>query len=155
LIHRMRFVALVAMALALAVAGRADAKPRRVVGTTEIAVQNVFAGQAGKLSASGVLRSDVRECRSFRAVFLMRARPGEDEYMDVAFSSIRAAWGARTPRGAVEEGARFYVKAQREVTQIATIGPHGPTRRRTVVCKGARAPVVPPISPPAAGPAAR
>jgi len=138
LIRTGRGMVLIAGALALLISGVAAARTHTSRHTTEIAVQNVFVGQQGRLSVSGVLHSDSRACRQFNDVGLYRKRAGGDEFMDTGFVSYpHGAWATRTKRGAVVDGARFYLK----VSKLTIVSVRNGHHRRRIVCGGDRVPV--------------
>lgn len=143
-------VVLVAGVMALLVPGVAAARGHVSRHATEIAIQNVYLGQDGRLSVSGVLRSDSRDCRRFNNVALYRRRGDQTEVMDFSFTSfLHSAWATRTARGAVVDGDRFYVKVHRFT--IITVGNRH--HRRRTVCGGDRARVaVPPPGVPSSAP---
>ncbi|HEY7152250.1 MAG TPA: hypothetical protein VH391_11265, partial [Solirubrobacterales bacterium] len=106
----MKRVIAVGLALVVVVAGIATAtghRPRHHPAT--LTIDNVAVTPSGAIVASGQVKSDSRDCDLFRGVELVRVRPGPDEVLDIAISSLGGReWGVRSPRGTAD-GSRIAV----------------------------------------------
>jgi hypothetical protein len=141
----MKRVVLLCLVVVGMAAGAALARPTPPHFSTAITVDHVSVSPNGTIVVSGRLRSDTHRCDRFREVDLVRVRPGRDEPLDIAVSSLGGReWGLRSQPGAAD-GSRLAVRTPREWqgSESVLIDNHGHvikrTRHVTRICQADRA----------------
>ncbi len=130
----------VVVCAALACVTAAAAAIKTTTHPTTLTVEHTYVSGDGRLTVTGRIHSDSRNCSFFRQIGLIRQEEGRNQLQDAGLSSINGGWATRTGPGAAD-GSPFFVKTPRESFESVRVGPNGHRSRRTIICEAAQQPV--------------